>query len=240
MSAVTVNDMVVEDAAAYLFWTLAENTGVSDAINLVLETNGQCLLTQVFSNQILNEYALDKLDIKARQAFLNAVVEKAFELTVEERNLLGTTYAEDAQTCRSPSASQVDALKVKAIPIEVMRSIPIEKIGRLCLRHPLPAVVFSNTKPCNENIIEIEDTVSALGFQLPMFLDKHFQCQKINDDLFVLTGIFSIPVPNAAYSKAWNHVIQNSTRFFNQSSLVAKDWQLDIEVGWPTVPSAAR
>jgi hypothetical protein len=225
----TFSQQDVHDAAANLFWKIAEKKGVDSTCDAVIKSAGKCLLSQPFTASILDQYDVDKSSKAVQLAFCNAIAAEAERYTVDEKNMDGIVYTEDAEAGRSPSAIQLDTSLVKALPKLVKKSSEVQSIGRLCLRHPLPAVVFSEKAP-ETTFFEVEDTTMALGYHLPMFLFE-IQCQQIGDDLFLSKGIFRIPVPDVTRGNMWANVIQNSTRFVHQLELVGAA-SLKIEVTW--------
>ena len=106
----------------------------------------------------------------------------------------------------------------------------IERVGRLCLRHPLPAVVFAEDAPIAA-VIQVDDTVTALGFDLPIFLNVVGR-QHFGADTVILTGYFFIPVPDVATGDRWNHVIQNSHRNVEGTTLQTSDGEWVIRYEW--------
>jgi hypothetical protein len=225
-----LNPQTVHDTAAYLFWMLAEQVGIADANQAVRDTTGECLFTQPFTISVLEQQGFANLPQEVRQKFINAVACEAEEYALKETNLNGVVYAEDGQSGRSPSAHHIDTKTLKAIPRKVAANRKLGKTGRLCLRHPLPAVVFSDSQPPN-SIIEVSNTIEALGFQLPMFLSIN-GCQQISNALVVLFGVFFIPAPDEHSGKLWNSAIQNSTRFFSELDVLEGSSVLNIEVEW--------
>lgn len=226
----TLNPQIVHDAAAYLFWTLAEAIGINKANNAVLDSAGRCLIKQSFTAAALAQYGFGNLPRDVQLEFENAVAAEAERFAVNEENMNGVIYAEDAQKARSPSALHVNTAKMKAIPVRISIDGKIEKLGCLCLRHPLPAVVFSDTMPC-EDVIEVADTTVALGYHLPIFL-TNVDCQKISDELFVLKGVFKIPVPDAQHGDLWSAAIQNSSRFVSTLTFCMESSAVDVKVDW--------
>lgn len=224
------NPQVVHDAAAFLYWTMAEAIGVPDTHDAVMETGGHCLLVQEYSASVMSQYGYSDLPPAVKQAFDSAIASEAERFSIKGENLLGTIYAEDAQTGRSPSAENVDTEAVRAIPTQIMGNESVKKFGRLCLRHPLPAVVFSDT-PLQSEIIEVKETTEALGFHLPMFLTGA-TCQKISDELFVLTGVFHIPVADSNYGDLWCSVIQNANKFVSRASFHLPKKTIEIQINW--------
>lgn len=227
-----LDPQIVHDAAAYLFWTLAETLGINGATEAVIDTAGHCLLEQPFTGEVLGQYSFQKLPHDSQREVGSAIAAEAKHFAFKGENMNGVIYAEDAQSGRAPSALRVQTAHLQAIPRQVITTgTKIEKIGRLCLRHPLPAVVFSEVLPSSD-VLEVADTSTALGFQLSMFL-TNIIATRLDDGLFVLTGLFLIPVPDAHSGNEWDVAIQNSMRFVEKiqfaeeygSSSVVVEWQ---------------
>lgn len=229
----TLNTLVINDAAAYLFWNLAESIGVVCATELVMETKGHCLLEQHFTKSVLNKYNIDEIADSELRELVNAIKKEAYKYAINNENNIGTIYADDYELCISPSAQRVDTSFLNEIP-RFIGTIgqEIEKIGKLCMRHPLPAIVFSETRPVS-GVLEVLDTSSALGFQMPMFLSS-LATQQISKNLFASNGIFNIPVPSIEQGNMWCNAIQNSSgfihrlEFYNESNGLKRG----IEVNW--------
>ncbi|MHB8408400.1 MAG: hypothetical protein ACYDHY_09980 [Acidiferrobacterales bacterium] len=224
------NNLAIDDAAANLFWMLAEKVGVSGANTMVIESSGHCLLNQPFTVAVLAQYGFHKLISSDQQAFASMVADEAERFAIGGMNMNGVIYAEDIQIGRSPAARNVDTSVLRAIPKRVFVGDQTRKVGVLCLRHPLPAVVFVNEK-IQDDFIEVADTTAALGFHLPIFLGisgNYLAC----GNLFALTGIFHIPVPNVGHGNLWNRAIQNSLRFVSELTFLTPGKTHDIRVEW--------
>lgn len=227
----TLNPQVVHDAAAFLFWTLADVIGVDGANEEVIYSSGRCLLDQPFTGDVLGQYSVEQLSSIELHKFFSAIAAEAERFAVNGENMDGIIYADDAQTCKTPSAQFVNTNQLNVTPKNIITDGgKIEKLGKLCLRHPLPAVVFSE-KSQNGNIIEVADTFNAIGFHMPMFL-SNIASQQIGDHLFVFTGIFHIPVPDAGQGNLWSSVIQNSMRFVDGVCFYGQPANTIIEVHW--------
>ncbi|PPC84643.1 MAG: hypothetical protein CTY38_00935 [Methylotenera sp.] len=226
-----LNPQIVHDAAAHLFWVLAEPIGIDEATNAVISSNGHCLNEQDFTGKVLGQYGFEKLTVIAQQQFSNAIAAEAYRFAVKGQNMDGIIYGDDAQGCRSPSALNLQTMHLKSIPKRVVVSdSKIVKIGRLCIRHPLPAVVFSDSYP-SDNFFEVSDTFDALGFHLPMFITNATTTQ-LADGLFVSTGVLQIPVPNPRAGDEWGSVIQNSSRFISSIEFYGKNGSSTVSVEW--------
>ena len=227
----TFNPQIVHDAAAFLFWSLAESIGVTATNDTIMETSGKCLLRQPFTWKVLGNYKIDQLPAADQHAFCCAVTAEAVDFASRQLNMQGVIYAEDAENGRSPSAVNTDTSILAVSPHQVIANGPvIEKIGRLCIRHPLPAVVFSESPPVNR-LIEIAETTAALGFHHPIFLSD-FETQQLGPNIFVSGGIFHIPVPNTAHGDLWDSVIQNSIRFVDSIKFHWPSGITSVEVQW--------
>ena len=226
-----LNPQIVHDAAAFLFWTLAESVGVLEANETVIESAGRCLLNQAFSIAVLAQYGIDKLQPNEQREFANAIADEANRFAAKEENMIGVIYMEDADHGKTPSAEHIDTKALQAIPKKItLKGAKIEKIGSLCLRHPLPAVVLSEAKP-RGGVIEVGDTFAALGFDLPMFL-TNVASKQLAPGLFVLTGIFQIAVPSARHGNLWSSAIQNSARFISGINIYGTGGPTAVEVEW--------
>jgi len=56
--------------------------------------------------------------------------------------------------------------------------------------------------------------------------------QPAGPDLFIVTGIFHIPVPTVAAGELWNGIIQNSQRFVGGLQAYSEAGKIGISVAW--------
>lgn len=74
-----------------------------------------------------------------------AIAAEAETFTLNGENMKGIVYGEDAAGGRAPSAQDLETAHLKVLPKDLSYSgQALETTGRLCLRHPLPAVVFTD------------------------------------------------------------------------------------------------
>lgn len=220
----TIHNLAVE-----MFWRMAADIGVGQANERVLATEGRCLLEHPVDNDLWQQYPLASLADEEASRVLKAVAFEAVNFTRAEQNMIGPVFLEDRQTGRSSSAVAIDTHPLAKAP-SFTSTEAIERTGRLCLRHPLPAVVFADRQP-QSGIIQVDDTATALGFDLPMFLALT-GCQPAPDDTVILTGYFHIPAPDIATGDLWNLVIQNSTRAVSGFTIFRPEGQLAIDFDW--------
>lgn len=231
MAAKEINPSSVTDAAAQLFWRLVENIGFNNTQDAVLKTSGKCLFDKQFAKNVLNQYGVYDIDYEERKRFFIAIADEALHAVTNEINLNGIIYSEDCAAGRSPSAQNLVTSGLNPPPKIINISGPIPPItGRLCLRHPLPAVVFSQTLP-ESQFIKIKDTTTALGFDYPLFFSAR-GANKMPDGLFALTGIFHIPTRDESSGNKWNSLIQNSTRFTEGCDIYTSTGTTKIIASW--------
>lgn len=156
----------VHDLAADMFWRMAEDVGVQQVISLTLETRGRCLLEHRFDDSLWQVHGLTAMSREDGIQILDAA--EAHDFTCRGENMLGRIFLEDRDLGRSPSANSIDTRALNVIP-HCDYSQPIERLGQLCLRHPLPAIVFADRRP-TQSVIEVENTSTALGFHMPILL----------------------------------------------------------------------
>ncbi|MGF6534269.1 hypothetical protein P3T20_005073 [Paraburkholderia sp. GAS206C] len=226
-----LNPQIVHDIAAQLFWLLAESAGVEATSEAVIDSGGRCLVEAPFSTSVLGQYGFDKLSPDERRGACEAIAAEAEAFTLNGENMNGIVYGEDAAEGRAPSAQDVETAHLKVLPKDLSYSgQALEKTGRLCLRHPLPAVVFTNVAPRGE-VLEVADTSDALGFHLPMFL-SHVATTQLDDNLYVSMGIFHIPVPDSEHGDQWVRAIANSTRFIDGVQFGGAGGVTSVDVTW--------
>lgn len=223
----------IQNLAAEMFWRMADDIGVVEANQKVLATEGWCLHEHRFDNDLWLDYPIASLPREEAQRVLKATSREAFEVTRDQQNMIGAVYLEDRETGRSPSAKDIDTSVFARSPT-FSSNTPVERIGRLCLRHPLPAIVFVDRMP-DGGVIQVDDTSTALGFDLPIFLVLT-GCQQVDATISILTGYFQIPVPDVATGNLWNHVIQNSTRSVEGVRISGPSGDVTISYQWESKP----
>lgn len=89
------NPVLIEDAAAWLFWTLAARNGFRHTLDNVLQSGGQSLLYCPDKAAIFAGYNLSELTDKAFADFCDEVSRHAYRKSFNEENLIGIVYQED-------------------------------------------------------------------------------------------------------------------------------------------------
>ncbi|MEC4339604.1 hypothetical protein VPH13_12850 [Stenotrophomonas pavanii] len=226
-----LNPKVVNDAAAMLFWQWVHEEGIDHVTAQVLATNGQCLLNLPFTDKTLSVYGFDQITGQDRIVAFSAIADEAFVHANNQENLIGIIYQDDARTGRSPSAEDVQTQHLQSIPKSMIQTGPgIEEIGMLCLRHPLPALLFSPEPPASQ-FVKVADTSDALGFQMPMYL-AITHCQPIAESLFASCGIFYIPAPDPQKGAWWMSAIQNATCFIDGTTYIVDGGSGELKPVW--------
>lgn len=218
---------LIEDAAAWLFWTLVERDGFSHTLDDVLTTQGQSLLLNPDKEKIFSRYKLDQIKSSELVSLYDAIAKHAWERSINEENLIGMVFKEDRLAGRSPSAINIGTGHWN-IPITVKGDI-LPAYGKLCIRHPLPAVVFTKELP-SEKIFRIADT-QALGFDTPIWFNYQYSYQ-VDDELWLLSGIFHIPENIALAQHPWTEIIPNCICTSKGITFQANKNLINIEFNW--------
>lgn len=223
-----LNPRAVSEIAAQLYWHQAEDIGVAATTTAIAESRGTALFDHPSAAAILSSFGFDDLPAERQETCRAALKEEALDYALAERNMIGQIYLEDISTGRSASAAELDTRHLAHIP-ELTATGPIERCGRLCLRHPLPAIVFADVNPADPFIL-VDDTRTALGFDMPMLMT--IDGRQEHEGVFILTGIFQIPVPSISAGAAWNHAVQNSTRFTAATTLISDRGITKVTARW--------
>lgn len=220
----------IHNIASLLFWKFVEKEGPSRAVDQILLTGGQCLFSQAFSNAVLSEEKLNFLPNPQRDQTYQRIKDEVVACLKARRPLNGIIYADDAIGGRAPSATKIDTHKLNFLPKNTQVEGHIDVIGELCVRHPLPAVVFSDQKP-SKTFIQINSTAKALGFNIPMFM----QLQAMNvcaGNLFCLAGTLYVPVPSDEHASLWKSVIPNANTIISGFSIGTGSSKISIDFSW--------
>jgi hypothetical protein len=221
----------ISDAAAMLFWTFCAKRGFDYTVGAVQSDGGEELFAQEGVEELLKPYGFS-----AAQDDFDDICERIFDemvdSTVREVNLQGVIYAEDAATGRSPSAARLEVSSLCIQPRQISGHQGLERLGELCLRHPLPAVVFSETRP-RTGFFQVASTRRALRADVPMFLSCTGETA-MPGGLIAISGVFHILVPDVEAGDRWGAVIQNSTRVTAGIAVQVGGMLHRIEVDWPT------
>lgn len=197
---------ILEDAAAWLFWTLVAKNGFAPTLDEVLNTKGRSLLDCSDKEVIFSRYPLKDMPQDDFTQLCDAVAEYGWRKASQEENLIGMIYIEDRESGRAPSAVDIDT-KGLDLPLKV-KGDTLPTYGSLCIRHPLPAVVFTDTPPPAKGHFRVKDT-RALGFSMPLWIAPH-AADKVAEGLWLVTGIFYIPENLELSGHPWANVIPNS------------------------------
>lgn len=221
------NPQLIEDAAAWLFWTLADMEGFATTRENVLRSRGMSLLKCPDRDAIFSRYSLAEMTPEEYSDFCETTASHAYGRTANEENLIGLIYSEDRVSGRSPSATSIETEHLNK-PLSVSGdTLPV--CGTLCVRHPLPAVVFSETRP-PRGFIRVADT-RALGFSMPLWFYPH-TTDETGDGSWMLTGIFYIPEGPHIQTLSWPKVIPNSVCSQNGMTLQGSRGAVELMFEW--------
>lgn len=203
-----MNTFQINHAASLLFWLRANDITIVKALEQFSIEGAKSFADVPFFKQILLNCGIDGAN--AEQA-KKAIIDEIDEHLSTERQLTGPLYLDEITSGRSLEAAELDVSYVCAKAIQVDVAGEITTIGKLFLRHPLPAVAFAD-RPVNNELIRLASTQAALGMEYPVFLMVQ-DCIQIDRDTYALTGVFKIPVADTEHGNEWSCCIQNSSRF---------------------------
>jgi hypothetical protein len=220
----------LEDTSAWLFWTLSARDGFSPTLADVLETSGRSLLKCTELDEIFSRYPLEGMPAEEFTRLYDAIAEYAWNKAIREENLTGTIFSEDRISGRSPSAADIHTENFN-LPLTV-EGDTLPAYGTLCIRHPLPAVVFASTPP-PDGYFRIADT-SALGFSAHLWFCPQFADQ-IDDEVWLLGGYFYIPENIDLAGRPWTEVIPNAICAREEMVLQGRKGPVNLHFTWQQV-----
>jgi len=199
------NPLAIEDSAAVLFWNIVQEKTYIDACELVLSTHGRGIFSGKKSSEILMNYGVFSASPDDLKRFCTKVANHAYIYTKNKVNMIGVVYRDDLIKGRSPSATKIN-LTYHNISVRAYGST-LQKLGRLCLRTPLPSVVVADLAPSCD-YFQVKDT-SSLGYEYPVFMAVQ-SLQQLENGQWLIMGIFHLPENIKKCATPWNKIIPNS------------------------------
>lgn len=199
------NPQLVDDTAAWLFWTLAAKNGFSRTQQDILDSSGRSVLACAERESIFGSYKINDLPDVAFAEFCGEIAKYTYQKTINEENMIGIVYLEDMKSGRSPSAAEINTTDFN-IPLTVSGE-QLPSYGMLCIRHPLPAVVIGENEP-KSGYFRVENT-ECLGFDYPMYMTAK-TAQRIDSGGWLITGVFHIPENAELARRYWKELVPNS------------------------------
>ena len=210
----TFNPQLIDMVAAEVFWEYCHQTKYETARNCVLRGEFARLWTLRKAAERLRraDARLSDYDLKRFYDETNDYIQHKAS---REENIIGTLYTEDFGRCRPPKFPYKELVqRLRRVGDGAMEATsgPVEVMGDLLIRTPLPAVVLLRERP-QGNVIQVSDTSKALGFQkLMVLLVRGGLSLPDNPQGYVhgATGVLQIPCGGTA-GHGWNKLIPNST-----------------------------
>jgi hypothetical protein len=209
----TLNPQMIDEIAAQVFWGFCYQTSHQSAVSFVLKDDYGKLWTLQKAAELLRPFADGKVARETVEQCYRQTNQYMRDNTAQNKNIIGTVYAEDFRRCRRPGfpyEELVQRLGMAGDGVEGSVRGSVEIAGDLLLRTPLPSLVLLRALP-GDNGIQVSDTRQALGFQKTMLLLIHnLSALPANPQGYIYSaeGVFQIPCPDSARS-GWIKLIPN-------------------------------
>lgn len=208
----TPQESYLQDFAAYLFWNVAAEDGVAGAVARFEANEEDWARKTHLIQKSLEEAGPVRLSAGDIDVLVADAVKEIRRYSARGMNITGVIYADDRAALRSPSAMELVIPKLQAPRVSsksAQSMSTLQKAGQLCLRHPLPAVVFTSVAPDKgKSVLQVADTTRALGFPYPLFLTG-IRVHTLAEGALALTGMFVAPIQDDRASAAIKSCIPN-------------------------------
>lgn len=231
-----INPLFLDDCASLIFWNNIVNLThtVNQLDGEIVKSNGNYLINLPNADKILiNFLSENQLNLTKEQFndLKRQIAIYSFNKCKVPLAMLGSIFLEDLEFGKSPSAMNVNLNNTVIPPKNITYSQPIEELGVLLLRTPLPSVVISDRRP-KSNFIKINSNSLALNQSYPLFLTIQ-NCQEVKDfGLCILSGVFSIPVKDDNHSNQWKKVIPNALYVKETMNIYFNTSPIKINFNW--------
>lgn len=218
----SINPQLIDSLAADVFWGYCFRTSYAAALADVLDGKfGRIWSSREAAKRVRSHGS--SIGHKEAQRLYDETNRYMMEKARLGQNIIGTLYAEDFASCRPPAFAHGDLVRrlrdAGDGPENAIRGQPAIA-GDLLLRTPLPSAVLLKADPV-ANVIRVEDTRKALGFQKTMLLlIRSFSPLPPNPQGYsrAAHGVFQIPCSKDA-SAAWLKLIPNGTAILSAVSV---------------------
>jgi hypothetical protein len=210
-----IHPQILDAIAAQVFWNYCSRFDFQKTTNHVLEGNFAQLWKRDHAAALLRPYA-DQVDANMVKDCYEQTNRYMQDHAQQEKNILGTLYAEDFARGRPPQfphQALVQRLSRTVTEDEAQGGVQgtLPTAGELLIRTPLPAVVLLRAQP-STRWIQVESTRKALGFQKTLALEVNsFTPLPANPQRYAYAagGVFFIPCAEAT-AASWLKLIPNS------------------------------
>ena len=208
----TPQESYLQDFAAYLFWNVAAEAGVAEALERFDSNEEDWTRKTHLVEKALEQAGPVRLSAGDINVLVTDAVMEIRRYSARGVNITGVIYSDDRAALRSPSAMDlvIPTLQAPRVSAKSPQSMSaIQKAGELCLRHPLPAVVFTTVEPDKgKSVFQVADTTRALGYPYPLFLTG-IRVHTLAEGALALTGMFVAPIQDDRASAAIKACIPN-------------------------------
>lgn len=208
----TPQESYFQDFAAYLFWNVATDVGVAAAVEQFDSNDEDWTRKTHLIETTLEQAGPVRLGAGDINLLVSNAVKEIRRYNARGVNIAGVIYSDDRAEMRSPSTMDlvIPTLQAPRVSAKSPQSMSaIQKAGELCLRHPLPAVVFTTAAPDKgKGVFQVADTTRALGYPYTLFLTG-IGVHPLPDGTFALTGMFIVPIQDDRASAAIRACIPN-------------------------------
>ena len=212
--------------AANAFWRSVQKNNFDYVIDAISDRDFQKVwnIDDLIYYAILINMDITDFDVMefALALLYKTVNEHMYSLTNNKKNINGSYHLEDFKYCRTGDFNEFNILENlksdtetadKEAVIKINKKI--RKIGDLLIRSPLPASVPIKEREFS-NIIEVDNTIKALGFQKKLILGINSISELIENEYgyrFIVSGIFQIPATRKS-DNLWKKIIPNAIYIF--------------------------
>lgn len=202
------------DIASILFWSVVTEAGsVNDAVNLMLESNCDCLFEEKHVQKAMSLYDPGGSQEHFLRAVRDDVESHVFDSINRHENLNGAYFLDESPLVGTFNTSDEECAFAWNPPRISVAKASLSEYGILWVRRGLPASVFSNRPPpVHGGALLVEDTASALGSAYPLILAVA-ESVEVYENAYVTSGVFYVPVRDRALGHLVMSHIPNSIVF---------------------------
>ncbi|KXS55411.1 MAG: hypothetical protein AWU57_190 [Marinobacter sp. T13-3] len=231
----TISPQITYHIASILFWIAARESGYTKTLAQIITEPEMVVKTRYIKELFSRMPCTNDWPTETRVEVISAAMHYIKIAAKAGDRFLGTPRSDDYGHGRSEEARHEATAHLRHT-IRTCKAIdpeaPMPRAGELCLRTPLPAMIFT-TKDLGGEAFVITNTEKALGFHWPIIATAYSGHRTDNGVLMIMDPELHIPVPSQTVGAQWSRIIPNAVPFIDQVSIPAPAGQpFDIRATW--------
>lgn len=210
-----VNENLSKEIAAHLFWNLVSEQGLPKTRDMLKSPRAYMKVFKGRAPAIITALTGGTMGKGEVRSYVADVVNqiKSYLDSEGKESLDGAIHIPEDSARFGDIANHIDYSTLPELA-SMCENGKFEKVGKLILRMPLPALVVVDKLP-ETPIIRVADVESALGYDADIYFTL-VGYHKEEDGRIILSGVANIPLKDKQDLGIWRKIMPNMRGIYNK------------------------